>query len=316
MYRMTGSSGKTNRFAMLERYRSRILRSETAPLHWHVEDRRLKKWGPMKMVENNKNGAGRHLFDAVTFSDIEGSDERSTTGLSVLSPAERTVAEYWHNTFVKSERMWGPKPSQTATSLIALINEEANSFEKRILIADLGCGYGRDAVEFAKAGFDVLAIDIARYGLLLAKQDYEKMPLPGRIRFLHGTIRTLPTAGIGELDGISCHRTLHLMNTESVLKFARCAAELVRSGGFISIGARSPKDFDPETMDWVDGREGQTARYRDPSRNGHLITFLDQPLLDYCFGQYFRLRFCEGLEQERADNAAATKLIYMRGTRR
>jgi SAM-dependent methyltransferase len=230
---------------------------------------------------------------------------------------EETVADYWNGLYLNSESMlWGRTPSKTATSLIGLINKERERFGQQIKIIEPGCGYGRDTAAFAKAGFDVLAIDIARNGLVLAQQDYRKMSVPGRVRFLHGTITTALAATDGQFDGLSCHRTIHLGSRESVLNFARCAAKLVRPGGFISIGARSPKDFDPETMSWVKGRVGQTARYSDPSRNRHLLTFLDEPYLRLCVEPHFSVEFSEGIEPERISKRATTALIFVTGTRR
>jgi SAM-dependent methyltransferase len=242
--------------------------------------------------------------------------DEALTAVPLFDPHEEAVAAFWNSSYSKFKRMWGLAPSRTATSLIDLLNEERKRFADRIEIADLGCGYGRDTFAFGRAGFDVLAADIASHGLALANQDYRKMlglELPGNIRFVHGTIRTVIAAATGRLDGISCHRTLHLMKKEGVIEFAQCAAELVRPGGFISIGTRSPRDFDPETMEWVDG---QTARYKDPSRDGQLLTFLDEPFLRFAFDQYFDGCFSQGLEEERAGKNTATRLIYLTGTRK
>ena len=100
----------------------------------------------------------------------------------------------------------------------------------------------------------------------------------GDVRYLQRPCQDCaPAATIGKLDGVACHRTLHLMNKDGAFEFARCAAALVRPGGSISLGARSPRDFHPEAMEWVQGQEGQTARYKDSSRTGQLLTFLDEP---------------------------------------
>ena len=229
------------------------------------------------------------------------------------------MAAFWEDSYVRYERMWGREPSQTAAALIGLFKKDKEQIARRIEVAEFGCGYGRDAFAFAKEGFDVLAVDVARQGLVLANQDYRhnsKLDLPGSIRFLHGTVRTVLAAMIGKLDGVACHRTLHLMNKDGAFEFARCAAALVRPGGFISLGARSPRDFHPEAMEWVQGQEGQTARYKDSSRTGQLLTFLDEPFLRLALEPYFTVRFSEGIEPERFGKGAMTKLIYMTGVRR
>lgn len=57
---------------------------------------------------------------------------------------------------------WGKNPSSTAKKLIEIISTINYNGKKLI---DLGCGEGRDAVFFAKRGFNVLAIDISEQGL-------------------------------------------------------------------------------------------------------------------------------------------------------
>jgi len=233
---------------------------------------------------------------------------------------ETNVAVYWNGCYATSGPIWGLDPSETAIKLISAIRTEIPSTAERLRIVELGCGYGRDTFALAKAGLDVLAVDTARQGLVLANEYYQravKSDVLGRVYFLHGTIRTLTASATGEqFDGLTSHRALHLMKKEEVISFARCAAELVRPGGFISIGARSRRDFDPEIMEWVEGQEGETAKYRDAARNGHFLRFLDEALLRTAFEPYFEVHFWEGREQERIGSPTLTKLVFMMGTRK
>ena len=264
-----------------------------------------------RLPDKNEDGAA-----------LEGQEPFSSAkhpGLPSLTPHEEAVAAFWNAGYGNCGRMWGCGASSTAIALINAFNKERHRFAERIEIAEVGCGYGRDAFAFAQAGFDVVGSDIARQALILAHQDYKKMSrhaVPGSVQFLHGTIRTVAAAAVETFDGIASHRTLHLMAKEEILSFARLAAELVRPAGFISIGARSPKDFDPRTMEWVEGQERETARYKDPSRDGQLITFLDEAFLRRAFEPDFEVRCSEGVEEERVGNNAVTGLIYMAGSRR
>jgi 2-polyprenyl-3-methyl-5-hydroxy-6-metoxy-1,4-benzoquinol methylase len=99
---------------------------------------------------------------------------------------------------------------------------QRHRFAERIEIAEVGCGYGRDAFAFAQAGFDVVGSEIARQALILAHQDYKRMSrlaVPGSVQFLHGTIRTVAAAAVETFDAIASHRTLHLMAKEEILSF-------------------------------------------------------------------------------------------------
>jgi tellurite methyltransferase len=62
---------------------------------------------------------------------------------------------------------WGKNPSSTAKKLMKIISTINFSGKKMI---DLGCGEGRDAVFYAKKGFEVLAIDISEQGLKKAEK--------------------------------------------------------------------------------------------------------------------------------------------------
>lgn len=245
--------------------------------------------------------------------------DRASAVFPRFNALEGAVAAFWDKSYLEFGPMWGRGPSQTAISLVELLNSDQGRIGRRIEILEVGCGYGRDTIAFAKEGFDVLAVDVAKHGLLLANENYKsasRIDLPGSIRFLHGTVGTLAAAVVGKFDGISSHRTLHLMQREGVLEFARCAAALLRPGGFISIGARSARDFNPETMEWLEGQEGHTAGYKNPAWKGHLLTFLDEPSLRFALEQYFIVQFSEGIEHERCGKDVMTRLIYATGTRR
>jgi hypothetical protein len=69
-------------------------------------------------------------------------------------------------------------------------------------------------------------------------------------------------------------------------------------------------------MEWVEGQERETARYKDPSRDGQIITFLDEAFLRRAFEPDFEVCCSEGVEEERVGNNAVTRLIYMAGSRR
>lgn len=57
---------------------------------------------------------------------------------------------------------WGKKPSAICDRIIEMIHP-STGFKPRLI--DLGCGEGRNAIYFAKHGFDVVALDISEIGL-------------------------------------------------------------------------------------------------------------------------------------------------------
>jgi len=64
--------------------------------------------------------------------------------------------------YAGKECYWGKKPSAICDRVIEIIRPSRN-FQPKLI--DLGCGEGRNAVYFAKHGFDVVGLDISEVGL-------------------------------------------------------------------------------------------------------------------------------------------------------
>jgi len=64
--------------------------------------------------------------------------------------------------YAGEEYYWGKKPSVTCDKLIEIMHPAPNLRPKLI---DLGCGEGRNAVYFAKRGFEVIGLDLSLSGL-------------------------------------------------------------------------------------------------------------------------------------------------------
>jgi len=57
---------------------------------------------------------------------------------------------------------WGKKPSSLCDRVIELVGRQQRG---RLKLIDLGCGEGRNAVAFARYGFDVVGLDVSEPGL-------------------------------------------------------------------------------------------------------------------------------------------------------
>lgn len=66
---------------------------------------------------------------------------------------------------------WGKKPSAMCDTIIQIMRPN-EKFHPRLL--DLGCGEGRNAVYFAKHGFEVVGLDISAVGLEKTKKYAEE----------------------------------------------------------------------------------------------------------------------------------------------
>lgn len=73
--------------------------------------------------------------------------------------------------YANQEYYWGKKPSTICDRIIEIIRPSSGFHPKLI---DLGCGEERNAIYFAKHGFDVTALDVSLPGLEKTKKYAEE----------------------------------------------------------------------------------------------------------------------------------------------
>ena len=80
---------------------------------------------------------------------------------------------------------WGKKPSTICDKIIAIMKPSSNVHPT---LLDLGCGEGRNAVYFAKHGFNVTGLDCSKVGLEKAKRYANEAGV--EISVIHDDIKT------------------------------------------------------------------------------------------------------------------------------
>ena len=83
------------------------------------------------------------------------------------------------------EFYWGKKPSAMCDRILKIIRP-TSQFHPKLL--DLGSGEGRNAVYFAKHGFDVTALDVSLPGLEKTRRYAEKLAV--EVKTIHADIMT------------------------------------------------------------------------------------------------------------------------------
>jgi tellurite methyltransferase len=84
-------------------------------------------------------------------------------GVSVdqLLGTDRTAeSEYYNRVYGRDEYYWGVEPSSMCLEVLRLLPPA-----RPLKLLDIGCGEGKDAVFFARCGYDVSAFDISDAGL-------------------------------------------------------------------------------------------------------------------------------------------------------
>jgi len=128
---------------------------------------------------------------------------------------------FWEERFSDEGRIWGDIPSRSAGHAIGLF-KKAGVHE--VLVP--GSGYGRNAVAFARAGFQVTGIEISATAFSLAQQNNQE------IRYHHGSVLDMPFDD-SMYDGIYCFNLLHLFRKNDRKAFLKRCREQLMEGGVV-----------------------------------------------------------------------------------
>jgi tellurite methyltransferase len=77
----------------------------------------------------------------------------------------KNPVRYWDESYAKDGYFWGVKPSWMCFKVMELLPTT-----RRLRLLDIGCGEGKDAVFFARCGYDVSAFDLSEIGVEKTKK--------------------------------------------------------------------------------------------------------------------------------------------------
>ena len=116
--------------------------------------------------------------------------------------------------------------------------EKVLQLSKKARILDLGCGFGRHAIELAKRGFDVTATDISSDLLSIAKRNAKKAHV--KIKFYQKDIRKIDFRN--RFDAvIMMLNTFGLLSDEGNEKIIKNISRALKKGGKAVIDLRNPE---------------------------------------------------------------------------
>lgn len=121
-------------------------------------------------------------------------------------------------------------------------------------VLDLGCGQGRDALMFARAGHRVVGVDVSSVGVeqMLSVAKAEGLAVEGVVQDIL-TYRSDETFDVVILD-----RVLHMLPAEQRLPMLATAMDAVSPGGHLLV-AEGPKGMAP-VREVVEGRGWSLVR--------------------------------------------------------
>ena len=233
------------------------------------------------------------------------------------------IAKTWQQFYEdRGYELWGFSPSPTARILAQTILDSNPRRSERIEIVDLGCGYGRDSLYFLELGFDVIGIDVSEKAVALTRGAYKQLqasgiPLLGSASFHVGDLRSVFKCRTGQrVRAFFSNRVLHFLGEIDFCKATRDAMTCMEKGAFFCVSARSLDDFNAPLMEWIPGKEQEMARYKDPARSGHEITFVTEDRLLRAVGNGLEdMHYTKATEPERV-GSPDTHLLILFGRKR
>ncbi|NEM98006.1 class I SAM-dependent methyltransferase [Pontibacter burrus] len=185
------------------------------------------------------------------------------------------MAEFWEESFIEKQTMWGFEPSESAIVANELFKEKQL---KNILVP--GFGYGRNAQLFRESGMVVTGIEISQTAIDLARQHYG-----ADLKVYHGSVTDMPFDDV-LYDGIFCYALIHLLNQDERRKLVSDCYSQLSPGGymvFVAVSTKSPN--------YGTGR--QLSRNRFEIFEGVQMYFYDEAVVKQEFGNYTLVDFKE-----------------------
>jgi len=184
--------------------------------------------------------------------------------------------DFWDRRYREEGTIWGEGPSPTAVLAASFLPPAMH-------VMDVGFGYRRDLVYLARRGCQVSGVELSHEGHHHAERWLNAIGLSAERLCLGRFEETdLPAEGF---DGVLSHRMAHLLISQAtVTGFARKVCQIVRPGGLLALGARSPLDLNLDEMTQV---EPGVWEYR--RRPGHRIRYWDRATFDFALADAFEL---------------------------
>ncbi|GAA0287679.1 class I SAM-dependent methyltransferase [Streptomyces polychromogenes] len=151
--------------------------------------------------------------------------------------------EHWERTYGEHPGMYGEEPSEPAVHAAGVFRA-AGARE----VLELGAGHGRDALYFARAGFDVLAVDFSPVGLEQLRRGADARGVGargvgGRITTAVHDVRTPLPLGDASVDGVFAHMLLCMaLSTREIHGLVGEVRRVLRPGGSFVYTVRHTAD--------------------------------------------------------------------------
>ncbi len=185
----------------------------------------------------------------------------------MTTPADQQ-RDHWSQTYARRSDFLGSDPSSVGQAALAMFQ----AARARDLL-ELGPGQGRDTIEFAAAGMDVMALDFAEAGIAEIANKAARTGVAGSVRTIVGDVRDpLPFAS-ATFDACFAHMLFCMaLTTDEIVRLMGEVRRILRPGGIIAYTVRTTADAHYRTgVDHGDDRW---------ETGGFIVHFFDRVLIE------------------------------------
>jgi cyclopropane fatty-acyl-phospholipid synthase-like methyltransferase len=148
-----------------------------------------------------------------------------------------TVSFFWDVLYLFKKTPWDT--GSTPPEIVAAIASGKAPIGRAL---DLGCGTGTNAIYLAQHGYDLVAIDVSRRAIALARRRTRLANVTHQVRFARGDVvhmqRWVPANSIGFAYDIGC---FHSLTTESRRRYVAALTAVLRPGAVYMLYAFEPQ---------------------------------------------------------------------------
>jgi cyclopropane fatty-acyl-phospholipid synthase-like methyltransferase len=145
---------------------------------------------------------------------------------------------YWERRYLNEKQIWGQNPSELAQAAVHYIQENRSSSES-LLITDIGCGYGRDAIYLSQTlKSQVLGVDRSENAIRLAIDSLSKVP-DTRVRFQQVDFRDLDEQ---RFDTVFTRNMYQLLKNSERAEFREMVKRTLKPQGLLFLMTLSTSD--------------------------------------------------------------------------
>jgi len=173
-----------------------------------------------------------------------------------------SVEKYWNDKYIKMGDIWGWYPSPHLKDLIGFL--KSNNVKT---LLELGSGYGRDLVEFAKAGFSCTGVEPSKTANAMAMKKLEAEKL--NVRLVSGDVFALENESF---DAVSIVNILHLLDPLTREKMFTHLSTLIKKGGYLStvfLSTNDPLEY---------GKGQPVLEHAFEQEDGRIFYFFDEKM--------------------------------------